>query len=151
METGEGPFWPYWKIYLEPDKTVEKIAGWFIVPYSLEETVEWYAIELRKQGWVETERTYTQPTWAILRYRHPGTDSDIETHVEISIRRNRYLNRTQPMIRRVTIHPWSPAEEETSEMEAEQEAIDDESMVAEHGLSEGAEEVLEKVAVAVSS
>jgi len=124
MVTGAGPFPLSWKIVLDPDKTVEVIAGWFIVPHlSVEDTFDWYQTEMNRLGWIEVQRASSPPGWAMLRYRHPETRSDAETHVVIDIRRNRYLNRTQPMIRRVTIHPWSPAEEETSEMEAEQGTV----------------------------
>ena len=147
MVTGAGPFPPYWRIFLEPDKTVEMIVGWFIVPHlSVEDTLSWYQAEMEKLGWVEVKRTDTLPSWAMLRYGCSETDLDTETYVVISIWRNRYLNRTQPMIRRVTVHPWSPGEEETSEVEVEQEMAGDESM-AEHGLGGEAERRLDKVAI----
>jgi len=109
MEIGDGAFWPNWQIVLEPDRTIEEMAGWFIVPHlSTEETFEWYQTEMAKRGWEEVERVHTLPSWALLRYRHP----EKEVYVEISIGRNRYLNRTQPMIRRVAVHPYVPLEEE---------------------------------------
>ena len=151
LEIGDGAYWPYWNIILESDRTVELIFGWFIVSLSMEETFKWYQTEMERCGWIEIERTDGLPSCATLRYRRPETGQDAETYVIISIRRNRYLNRTQPMIRRVTIHPWSPAEEETSEMEAEQGAIGDESMVAKHSLGEGVEGLLDKVAISGSN
>lgn len=112
-ELGDGLFRPYWDFVLESDKTVEKIVGWFIFPnLTAEETLQWYQVEMERQGWIEVERSETLPDWAMLRYRHPETEDNTETYVVISIRHNKYLNRTQPMIRRVTIHPYSPPEGE---------------------------------------
>lgn len=151
-------FWPNWNIVLNPDKTVERVSGWFLVPdLSLEETFRWYQVEMEKRGWVEEERVDTLPTWALLRYHQPETD----VRVEISIRRNRYLNCTQPMIHRVTINSYAPPEaEETSDADAislpveeaavEQEASNGESTVDGRGLGEGTEELIEKLAIAMS-
>jgi len=113
IELGDGPFRPYRDFILKPDKTIEKFAGWFIVPnLTPEETVCWYQTEMGKLGWIEIERSETRPEGAILRYRHPEPAEGTETYVVISIMQNKHLKRTQPMIRRVTIHPWSPPEDE---------------------------------------
>jgi hypothetical protein len=102
--TGEGPFRPYQVVYLEPDKTVETVIGWFIVPLSPERTFKWYQNEMVKRGYVEQERGDTLPTWALLRYCQPETN----VRVRISIQCNPHLNQTRVMIQRSVIHPWSP-------------------------------------------
>ena len=113
---GDGPLPPSWTIYLLPDKTVEMVLGWFKVKRPLEEVFAWYQMEMEKRGWTEEEQYSTFPNWAKLLYRHPETN----VKVEVSLRWYSYLEETRPMIRRATIHPWAPPEdEEAREAEGE--------------------------------
>lgn len=125
--TGAGPFHPYMRVFLEPDKTVEMVAGWFRVKRPLEEVFTWYQTEMEGRGWVEEKRTFILPRWANIVYRHPETD----VKVEIDLRHNPHLGETRPMIRRVTIHPWSPDEPEEGEESTEVSEIEAESLVVE--------------------
>ena len=117
MKTGDGAAWPNWNIIFEPDKTIEMVFGWFKVKRPLEEVFSWYATAMESRGWLEEKRHEIYPRWAYLLYRHPET----EVKVEIDLRYNSHLGETRPMIRRATIHPWSPSEDEEGR-EAEGEA-----------------------------
>ena len=104
VEMDGKPLWPYQVVYLEPDKTVETVNGWFIMPISIEQVFAWYPAEMEKRGYQEEKRSHTLPTWAWLRYHHPETD----VSAEISIRCNPHLCQTRAMIQRSVIQPWSP-------------------------------------------
>lgn len=100
--------WPYQVIYLESDKTVETVNGWFILPLSPEQTFEWYQSEMAKRGYAQVEGCHALPSWAILRYIHAGTD----VRVRISIRHNLHLDQTRVMIQRTVMQPWSSGPED---------------------------------------
>ena len=73
-ETGEGPFDPYWRIVLEPDKTIEVVVGWFVVPLGFEETIAWYRTKLAELGWTNGSKDgYVMSEKALLRFQHPET------------------------------------------------------------------------------
>lgn len=113
VETGEGPFCPYWYLVLKPQKTVEAVVGWFKVPFSLDETVRWYQTEMMKSGWrQDSTRGHKEAESAGLNFEHPATGA----RLEISLRRWTHKQETTAMIRRVVEHPWP----ETAPVEAEQ-------------------------------
>jgi hypothetical protein len=122
--TGEGPFRPYQVIYLEPDKTVETVNGWFIVPLSPEQTFAWYQSEMTRRGYAEQECGNTLPTWAMLRYAHPETD----VRVRISIRYNPYLKQTRVMLQRSVVQSW--ASEDTADLPPLEQAAPPEAVLA---------------------
>ena len=115
-ETGEGPFDPYWRIVLEPDKTIEVVVGWFVVPLGFEETIAWYRTKLVELGWTNGSKDgYVMSEKALLRFQHP------ETHVQLeaSIQWWQYKEETTAMIRRIVVHPWTLVAEQPPEPAAE--------------------------------
>ncbi len=112
-KTGDGPFEPYWRFVLEPDKTIEAVVGWFILPLSLEGAIEWYQAEMTKRGWEElTEHAYRQPQSAAVRFQHPGSN----VRVTVGMWLGPDAKHTDAMIRRIVEHPWSPPQADGSEM-----------------------------------
>jgi len=108
VETGDGPFMPYWRLVFEPEQTVEVVVGWFKFSCSLDETVIWHQNEMERCGWVrDTTRGFKDETSAGMNFQHPQTG----VKVEMSFRWWRHLHHTTVMIRRVVKHPWPPADE----------------------------------------
>lgn len=106
-KTGEGPFKPYWVIYLEDDKTVEKVVSWFASPHSLDEVVDAYHDHVIKKGWVENDDIhkgrFSETRWLLV-YIKPNTG----VRLRVSLQYWTNLNETRAMIERIVIHPWDP-------------------------------------------
>lgn len=103
FETGDGPFKPYWRLVLEPNQTVEILAGWFKVPSSLDQLVAWYQTEMEKMGWVKS-KSFREGNSAGINFVSP--DQKTRRRVEISILDRPDLGDSTVMIRRVVKHPW---------------------------------------------
>ena len=104
-ENHEIPLHPYWRIVLEPERTVEAIAGQFIFPLSLDAAIAWYQSEMAKCGWIElTEKGYRMPASAALHFEHPASN------VRVVVGLRDWLERkvSDAFIRRIVEHPWSP-------------------------------------------
>jgi hypothetical protein len=99
-------FQPYQKIYLGSDKTVEAVFGWFVLPLSLEQALEWYSTRMPAFGYVREDGYENFPNSAGIHYRNPQTD----VRVEINILHNRYLDCTETAITRFVTQLWSPSE-----------------------------------------
>jgi len=111
VETGDGPFDPYWRFVLEPDRTIEAVVGWFIIPPPLDEAVAWYETEMAKRRWVRlAEEGHRLPKSAAILFRHPATNA----RVVVDLQTWTHRNETRAMIRRVVEHPWQPAEGESA-------------------------------------
>ncbi len=104
FETGDGPFKPYWRLVLEPNQTVEILAGWFKVPSSLDQLVAWYQTEMEKVDWVKS-KNFREGNSAGINFVSP--DQKTRRRVEISILDRPDLGDSTVMIRRVITHPWS--------------------------------------------
>ncbi len=105
VETGDGPFDPYWRFVLEPDRTIEAVVGWFILPLSLEGAIEWYQAEMIKRGWEElAEGSYRMPRAAAVRFQQPGSN----VCITVGLSPGPDTEQTDAMIRRIVEHPWSP-------------------------------------------
>jgi len=132
VETGEGPFHPYWDLVLEPDRTVEVVVGWFIVPPSLDDAIVWYREEMVKRDWVElAEKGYRMPMSAAVHFQHPVT----KVRVVVGLRVRPHSKQTDVMIRRVVEHAWPPAEGESAgEPVSELTPVDSTGSLASTGL-----------------
>jgi hypothetical protein len=104
-KTGDGPFDPCWRFVLEPDKTIEAVVGWFILPLSLQGAMEWYQTEMTKRGWEELAKgSYRLPRSAAVRFQQP----DSKARVTVGMWHGKDAEHTDAMIRRITEHPWAP-------------------------------------------
>ena len=121
FETGDGPFYPYWRLVLEPDETVEVLVGWFKIPCSLDQTIAWYQAELGKSGWVNI-KSFKEGETAGINFQRPGTN----LRVDISVLNRKDHSDSSVMIRRVVKRPWTPVEEQ---LPAEAEALPHEAEV----------------------
>jgi len=111
VETGDGQFDPYWRFVLEPDRTVEVVVGWFIIPPSLGDAIVWYREEMVKRDWVElAEKGYRMPMSAAVHFQHPVT----KVRVVVGLRVRPHSKQTDVMIRRVVEQAWPPAEGESA-------------------------------------
>ena len=116
VETGDGPFWPYWRLVLEPNRTVEVVVGWFKTSLPVEEAAEWFVNEMAKLGWQSDLTGYQQTAgWHELSFGHPVSG----VRVEISLHDWPYKQETTALIRRVVEHPWAPVAEQPLELTAE--------------------------------
>ncbi len=103
VETGDGPFCPYWRLILEPTRTVEVVVGWFKTPRSLADTVTWYQDEMKRLGWRrDSTQGHMEPGSAGLNFEHPTNVA----RLEISLRWWTHKQETTAMIRRVVERPW---------------------------------------------
>lgn len=115
VETGDGPFSPYWRLILESTRTVEVVVGWFKTPRSLANSVTWYQDELNRLGWLQdSTKGHDEPESVGLDFAHPETGA----RLEISLRWWPHKQETTAMIRRVIEHPWQPVEEQAVAAEA---------------------------------
>lgn len=104
-ENHEIPLHPYWRIVLEPERTIEAIAGQFIFPLSLDAAIAWYQSEMAKCGWIElTEKGYRMPASAALHFEHPAS----KVRVVVGLRNWPERKASDAFIRRIVEHPWSP-------------------------------------------
>ncbi len=104
-ETGEGPFDPYWRFVFEPDRTIEVVVGWFIMPLPLDEAISWYRTEMSKGGWNQVSgKGYCLPESAVVCYQHPETN----VQIVVDLRQRSEREETNTMIRRIAEHPYAP-------------------------------------------
>jgi len=122
---------PYCLFILEPDKTVEFLYGWFVIPPSLDEAIAWYQAEMAKRGWVErSDKSYRMPLSAAVHFRHPETDA----RIVIGLQTWTHRNETTAMIRRVVEHPWAPVEEQLTKVEEALPIEGEEALAREEGV-----------------
>ena len=116
VETGDGPFWPYWRLVLEPNRTVEVVVGWFKTSLPVEEAAEWFVNEIANLGWQSDLTGYQQTAgWHELSFGHPVSG----VRVEISLHDWPYKQETTVLIRHIAVHPWAPVAEQPLELTAE--------------------------------
>lgn len=102
-ENHEIPLHPYWRIVLEPERTVEAVVGQFIIPLSLDEAIIWYQTEMAKRGWVQpTDKSSRLPESAVLRFEQPTTN----ICAVVGLRNWAERKATDAFIRRVAEHLW---------------------------------------------
>lgn len=102
-ETGEGPFDPYWRFVFEPNRTIEVVVGWFILPLALHEALAWYRTEMARGGWLQVSgKGYRLPESALVCFQH--CENNVQVVVDLRQRPERA--ETNAMIRRVVVHPW---------------------------------------------
>jgi hypothetical protein len=133
-ETGAGPFDPYWRIVVEPNRTIEAVVGWFVLPLSLDDTVAWFKTEMATRGWVDGAKAgYRMTNQALLRFQHPSTGSGQApaTRVQVGIDIQWWPSKqeTTAMISRVVEHPWQEPQT-TEESPVAQEARAEEVAVS---------------------
>ena len=104
---GDGPSRPYWRFFLLPDITVEKIVGIFKMPLTVEEIFTWY--QAKMGHWTENHDYLKFPIQAYLRYRHPTEDIKLE----LDVRRFSDPNSSWVLLTYVTIQPWPNVTAET--------------------------------------
>ncbi|MEK7442266.1 MAG: hypothetical protein AAB571_06795 [Chloroflexota bacterium] len=116
-ETEDGVIHPFWHIYLEPNETVEMVAGHFQSPLGLEEVMQCCDEAMQKARWNSKETVVAQERRFTLRY----TNSTPDKYVDINFRRPNGATTTKIQIRRVVKHPYIPpvAEEESVEENVE--------------------------------
>jgi hypothetical protein len=103
VETGDGPFDPYWRFVFEPDRTVEVVVGWFILPLPLPEAMAWYRTEMARGGWRQVSgKGYCLPESALVCFQR----SEANVQVGVDLRQRPERAETNTMIRRVVVHPW---------------------------------------------
>jgi len=103
---GDGPSEPYWRFFLMPDITVEKIVGIFNMPLPTEELFAWYQAEMSQRGWTQHHHNVNLPTKAYLHYHHPS--ENIKLVLSVGQRANPI--RSWVVVTYVTIHPWPEVE-----------------------------------------
>jgi len=104
---GGGPSRLYWRFFLRPDITVEKIVGIFKMPLTVEEIFTWY--QAKMGHWTENHDYLKFPIQAYLRYRHPMEDIKLE----LDVRRFSDPNSSWVLLTYVTIQPWPNVTAET--------------------------------------
>jgi hypothetical protein len=115
VETGGGPFMPYWLLVFKAEQTIEVIVGWYRFPCSLDEAVAWYPPEMEKLGWTQdTAKGHNLEESAALNFQHSQTGA----RVEISIVQPKGLDDSRVMIRRVLEHPYTPSADESAATQA---------------------------------
>jgi hypothetical protein len=79
---GDIPYYPYWRLVFEPNRTIEVIYGRFKAPFGFKEVIDWYKTEMPKMGWVESEdgSYILQENSATLRFVHQ------QAHAESTVR-----------------------------------------------------------------
>lgn len=106
-ETEDGVIHPFWHIYLEPNETVEMVAGHFQSPLGLEEVMQCCDEVLQKAGWDSKETVVAQEHWFSFRY----SNSTPNKYVDINFLRPNGADTTKIQIRRVVKHPYTQPEE----------------------------------------
>jgi len=117
LETDDGVVHPFWRIVLEPNRTIEAIGGMFRMNCSLDATSKKFEHVMQNVGWKSNGMLFQEERRTTFRYTHSVEDA----YVEVSLLQSKDLETTRVTIRRVVKHPYAPpiAEEESVEENVE--------------------------------
>jgi hypothetical protein len=109
--TAGSKFRPFWKITLEPDMTIEKLAAWYSIPWPLMRVFNWFREEVASLGWDLESSDIASETHALLAFvNKEGTG-----RLRIAFDHFSRLQETTVMIERFAIHTW-PGTQITNEL-----------------------------------
>lgn len=99
-EHREIPIYSNVTFVLEPDQTREILSGYFVVPLTLEDALEWFQQQLNQLGWErDGEQGFRKENRALIAFRHPSTSNQLEISLQWWAHRNQCTARIRYEVR----------------------------------------------------